>query len=39
MGNGRVTTAELPEGYVPLGTCELGGIIYIVSFNPQTNKS
>ena len=34
MGNGRVETAFLPEGYVPLGTTELGGIIYIVSYNP-----
>ena len=34
MGNGRVETAYLPEGYIPLGTAELGGIIYIVSYNP-----
>ena len=34
MGNGRVETAYLPEGYVPLGTTQLGGIIYIVSYNP-----
>ena len=39
MGNGRVETARLPEGYVPLGTCEFGDIIYIVSYNPLTNKS
>lgn len=38
MGNGRVETAYLPEGYVPLGTAELGGIIYIVSYNPFNNK-
>lgn len=38
MGNGRVETAQLPEGYVPLGTTELGGIIYIVSYNPLTKK-
>lgn len=38
MGNGRVETAYLPEGYVPLGTAELGGIIYIVSYNPLNNK-
>ena len=37
MGNGRVETAYLPEGYVPLGTAELGGIIYIVSYNPLIN--
>lgn len=38
MGNGRVETAFLPEGYVPLGTAELGGIIYIVSYNPLVDK-
>lgn len=38
MGNGKVYKAELPAGYVPLGTTELGGIIYIVSYNPLTNK-
>ena len=39
MGNGRVETAYLPEGYMPVGTCEFGDIIYIVSYNPLTNKS
>lgn len=39
MGNGRVETARLPEGYIPVGTCEFGDIIYIVSYNPRTNKS
>lgn len=39
MGNGRVETAYLPEGYIPVGTCEFGDIIYIVSYNPLTNKS
>lgn len=39
MGNGRVETAYLPEGYIPVGTCEYGGIIYIVSYNPLENKS
>lgn len=38
MGNGRVETAYLPEGYVPMGVAELGGIIYIVSYNPLTDK-
>ena len=38
MGNGRVETAYLPDGYVPLGTCEFGDIIYVVSYNPLTNK-
>ena len=39
MGNGRVETARLPEGYVPVGSCEFGDIIYIVSYNPILNKS
>lgn len=34
LGNARVETARLPEGFIPLGTAELGGIIYIVSYNP-----
>ena len=39
MGNGRVETAMLPEGYIPVGSCEYGDIIYIVSYNPLENKS
>ena len=39
MGNGRVETAFLPEGYIPVGTCEFGDIIYVVSYNPLINKS
>lgn len=39
MGNARVETAYLPDGYMPVGTCEYGGIIYIVSYNPLENKS
>lgn len=39
MGNARVESAYLPEGYVPVGTCEFGDIIYIVSYNPLKNKS
>ena len=38
MGNGRVETAYLPQGFVPLGTTSFGGIIYIVSYNPLINK-
>lgn len=38
QGNARVETAFLPEGFIPLGTTELGGIIYIVSYNPQLDK-
>ena len=39
MGNARVETAYLPEGYMPVGACEYGGIIYIVSYNPLEDKS
>jgi hypothetical protein len=39
MGNGRVETAFLPEGYTPVGTCEFGDIIYIISYNPFINKA
>jgi alkyl hydroperoxide reductase subunit AhpC len=39
MGNGRVETAFLPEGYTPVGTCEFGDIIYIISYNPMINKA
>jgi hypothetical protein len=38
MGNGRVETAYLPAGYVPVGIKEYGGIIYVASYNPLTNK-
>lgn len=38
MGNGRVETAYLPAGYVPVGVKEYGGIIYIASVNPLTNE-
>ncbi len=38
MGNARVETAMLPEGYIPIGSAELGGIIYIAAFNPFTKK-
>lgn len=38
MGNAHIPNAELPAGYMPLGTAELGGIMYIVAYNPFTNK-
>lgn len=38
MGNGRVETAYLPSGYVPIGIKEYGGIIYVASYNPLTGK-
>ncbi len=39
MGNARVETAFLPDGYIPVGTCEYGGIVYVVSYNPLEDKS
>lgn len=38
MGNGRVETAKLDAGYIPVGIKEYGGIIYVASVNPLTNK-
>lgn len=34
LGNGRVESAYLPEGFIPIGTTSFGGIMYIVSYNP-----
>ena len=39
MGNRRVDKAFLPPGYEPVGMKEYGGIIYVASYNPITNKS
>lgn len=39
MGNRRVDNAFLPAGYQPVGIKEYGGIIYVASYNPITNKS
>lgn len=38
MGNGRVETATLPTGFVPIGVKEYGGIIYVASYNPITGE-
>ena len=38
FGNGRVETAFLPTGFIPVGVCEFGDIIYITSYNPLENK-
>ena len=35
MGNGRVETAALWDGYVPIGMKEHGGIIYVASYKPN----
>lgn len=39
MGNYALEGAELPIGYVPIGMKEHKGVVYIVSNNPQTNKT
>lgn len=38
MGNAKFG-AYLPQGYVPLGTTQLGGIIYTIIYNPSNNKT
>jgi len=38
MGNAIVETASLKRGYVPIGLKEYNGIIYVVSFNPLSNR-
>lgn len=38
MGNAKFG-AYLPQGYVPLGTTQLGGVIYTIIYNPSNNKT
>ena len=38
MGNAKFG-AYLPSGYIPLGTTQLGGVIYVISYNPSDNKT
>ena len=38
IGNAKVGTAYLPQGYVPVGMKEHGGIIYVASHNPETGR-
>lgn len=38
MGNTKLENVKLPAGYVPVGTAEYGGIVYIASYNPITKK-
>lgn len=37
-GNYELNNCKLPDGYIPVGTTEYGGIIYIVSYNPMNKK-
>ena len=39
MGNSRVYQIKLDPGYSPVGMCSYGGVTYIASYNPLTNKS
>lgn len=38
LGNAKVKHAKLPEGYVPIGMKEHGGIIYVAAYDPENNK-
>ena len=38
MGNDKIGTAFLRNGYVPVGMKEYGGIIYVASYNPETGR-
>ncbi len=38
LGNVKLKYAHLPEGFIPLGMKEYGGIIYVASKNPDTNE-
>lgn len=38
MGNAKVERAKLSPGFVPLGVKEYGDIIYIASYNPETDE-
>lgn len=38
MGNVQIGSAALPDGYIPVGITEYGGIIYVASYNPKTKK-
>lgn len=39
MGNARVETAYLPDGFVPVGMKEHGGVVYVASYNPINGQS
>lgn len=39
MWNAKIDNAYLPSGFEPVGIKEYGGVIYVASYNPLTNKS
>lgn len=38
-GNSKIDGAKLNPGFIPVGMKEYNGILYIVSYNPQTKES
>ena len=38
MGNVKLDNVKLPEGYIPVGIAEHGGIVYVAAYNPNTKK-
>ena len=38
-GNYALENCKLPDGYIPVGTAEYGGILYIVSYNPINKRT
>lgn len=39
MGNAPVQNTYLPQGYMPVGMKEYGGVIYIAAYNPILDRS
>ena len=39
MGNTIIQDAKLTDGFIPIGMKEYGGILYIISTNPDTNET
>lgn len=37
-GNVRIEQAQIPNGFIPVGMKEYGGIIYMALLNPETNQ-
>ena len=37
MGNVKIEHAKLPVGFIPLGTKEYGGILYLALYDPINN--
>lgn len=37
LGNVKLEHAKIPKGYIPLGSKEYGGILYLALYNPENN--